>query len=41
VYDSLFVEVAIRTGRRLATFDGALLRAFPDIAAQPDELLEQ
>ena len=41
VYDSLFVEVAIRSGRRLATFDGALLRAFPDIAARPDDLLEQ
>lgn len=40
VYDSLFVEVAIRSGRRLATFDGALLRAFPDIAARPDDLLE-
>jgi predicted nucleic acid-binding protein len=41
VYDSLFVEVAVRSGRRLATFDGALLRAFPDIAARPDDLLEQ
>ena len=40
VYDSLFVEVAIRTGRRLATFDRALLRAFPDIAARPDDLLQ-
>jgi len=40
VYDSLFVEVAIRSGRRLATFDGALLRAFPDVAARPDDLLE-
>lgn len=39
VYDSLFVEVAIRTGRRLVTFDGGLLRAFPDIAVRPDDLL--
>jgi predicted nucleic acid-binding protein len=39
VHDSLFVEVAIRAGRRLATFDAALLRAFPDIAARPDDLL--
>lgn len=39
VYDSLFVEVAIRTGRRLATFDGALLRTVPDIAVRPDDLL--
>ena len=41
VYDSLFVELAIRTGRRLVTFDGALLRAFPDVAARPDDLLER
>jgi predicted nucleic acid-binding protein len=40
VYDSLFVEVAIRTGRRLATYDGALLRAFPDTAVRPEDLLE-
>lgn len=40
VYDSLFIEVAIRTGRPLVTFDGALLRAFPDIAARPDDLFE-
>jgi predicted nucleic acid-binding protein len=40
VYDSLFVEVAIRTDRRLVTFDGALLRAFPDIAVRPDGLPE-
>lgn len=39
VYNSLFVELAIRTGRRLVTFDGALLRAFPDVAARPDAML--
>jgi predicted nucleic acid-binding protein len=39
VHDSLFLELAIRTGRRLVTFDGALLRAFPDVAARPDALL--
>ncbi len=39
VYDGLFIELAIRTGCRLATFDGALLRAFPDVAARPEALL--
>lgn len=38
VYDSLFVELAIRTGRRLATYDRALLRTFPDVAARPEAL---
>jgi predicted nucleic acid-binding protein len=31
----------LKLARRLATFVGALLRAFPDIAARPDDLLEQ
>ena len=39
VYDSLFVELAIRTGRRLATYDRALLRTFPDVAARPEALV--
>jgi predicted nucleic acid-binding protein len=38
-YDMLFVELAVRERRRLATFDGALLRAFPEVAARPAELL--
>jgi predicted nucleic acid-binding protein len=37
-YDTLFVELAARAGQRLATFDSALLRAFPDIAARLGEL---
>lgn len=35
VYDTLFVELAVREQIPLATFDGALLRAFPDIAVRP------
>jgi predicted nucleic acid-binding protein len=37
VYDTLFVELAVRTGCPLATFDKELWRAFPDIAARPRE----
>ena len=36
VYDTLFVELAVRKQVPLATFDGALLKAFPDIAVRPD-----
>lgn len=35
VYDTLFVELAVRERLPLATFDAALLRAFPDIAVRP------
>lgn len=35
VYDTLFVELAARKNLPLATFDAALLKAFPDIAARP------
>jgi predicted nucleic acid-binding protein len=35
VYDTLFVELAARKKLPLATFDAALLKAFPDIAARP------
>ena len=38
VYDTLFVELAVRTGCPLVTFDKAVLRAFPDIARRPREL---
>jgi predicted nucleic acid-binding protein len=38
VYDTLFVELAAREQLPLATFDAALLRAFPDIAARPAAL---
>lgn len=37
-YDTLFVELAARAGCRLATFDKALLKAFPEIAIRPREL---
>ena len=35
VYDTLFVELAVREQLPLATFDAALLKAFPDIAVRP------
>jgi predicted nucleic acid-binding protein len=38
VYDTLFVELAVRAGCPLVTFDKAILRAFPDIARRPREL---
>ena len=38
VYDTLFVELAAREHLPLATFDVALLRAFPNIAARPATL---
>lgn len=39
VYDTLFVELADRESLPLATFDAALLKAFPNIAARPASLL--
>jgi predicted nucleic acid-binding protein len=39
VYDALFVELAVRERLPLATFDGAVLAAFPEIARRPGELL--
>jgi predicted nucleic acid-binding protein len=38
VYDTLFVELAVREGCSLATFDKGILRAFPDIAKRPGAL---
>jgi predicted nucleic acid-binding protein len=38
VYDTLFVELAIREELPLATFDAALQRAFPDVARRPAAL---
>lgn len=35
VYDTLFVELAVRQQLPLATFDGTVLRAFPDVAVRP------
>jgi predicted nucleic acid-binding protein len=40
VYDTLFVELAARTGCRLLTFDKAVIKAFPDIAVRPRDLPE-
>ena len=39
VYDTLFVELAVREHVRLATFDAAVLKAFPDIAVRPGTLV--
>jgi predicted nucleic acid-binding protein len=39
VYDTLFVELAARERIPLATFDAALLKAFPSIAARPAALM--
>lgn len=39
VYDTLFVELALRSGCPLVTFDKAVLRAFPDVAKRPRDLL--
>ncbi len=38
VYDTLFVELAIRENLPLATFDARLLKAFPEIARRPSAL---
>ncbi len=41
VYDTLFVELAIRERCPLATFDKAVLKAFPDVAVRPGRLGER
>ena len=38
VYDTLFVELAVRAGCPLVTFDKAVLRAFPEVARRPRDL---
>ena len=38
VYDTLFVELAVRENALLATFDAKLLKAFPHIARRPSAL---
>ena len=38
VYNTLFVELAARTGCPLLTFDKAVIKAFPDIAIRPRDL---
>jgi predicted nucleic acid-binding protein len=37
VYDTLFVELAVRRRLPLVTFDGRVLKAFPDIACRPGD----
>lgn len=39
VYDTLFVELAVREQVSLATFDAGLLKAFPKIAVRPGTLV--
>jgi predicted nucleic acid-binding protein len=41
VYDTLFVELAIREGCPLATFDRAVLKAFPKVAVRPGVLVPE
>lgn len=41
VYDTLFVELAVREQVPLATFDGGVLKAFPSIAVRPGRLLQK
>jgi predicted nucleic acid-binding protein len=41
VYDTVFVELARREACPLATFDRAILKAFPDIAARPRTLVSE
>jgi predicted nucleic acid-binding protein len=38
-YDTLFVELAVRERKPLATFDAKLLAAFPDVAVRPNALI--
>jgi predicted nucleic acid-binding protein len=38
VYDTLFVELAVREACPLATFDRAIIKAFPNVAARPQAL---
>lgn len=40
-YDTLFVELAVRERLPPATFDAALLKAFPKIAARPAALMRK
>jgi predicted nucleic acid-binding protein len=38
VYDTLFIELAVRERCPMATFDKAVLKAFPDVAVRPSKL---
>ena len=39
VYDTLFVELAIRMKCPMVTFDKAVLKAFPEVAVRPGRLI--
>lgn len=39
VYDTLFVELAVRKQVSLATFDSGMIKAFPSIAVRPGTLV--
>ena len=39
VYDTLFVELAVREKLPLATFDRKVLKTFPDVASRPGDLI--
>ena len=41
VYDTMFVELAVREQAPLATFDSGVLKAFPSIAVRPGRLLRK
>lgn len=41
VYDTLFVELAVRLACPLVTFDKAVIRSFPEIAVRPRKLSER
>lgn len=41
VYDTLFVELAARSACPLVTFDKTVLKAFPDTACRPRDLVER
>ena len=41
VYDTLFVELAVREKLPLATFDRKVLRTFPEVASRPGDLIPQ
>lgn len=41
VYDTLFVELARRERIPLATFDGKILKAFPEVAKRPGAIVEK
>ncbi len=40
-YDTLFVELAVREGMPLASYDAALRRRFPDVVRTPAALLRR